>query len=170
MKNIVIVFSNRLFRDEELKKPYEYLSSKGYNIKLASDAMQEALGKLGMTIKPDMLAHNIEEKDFDAILFVGGPGTKVFFEDRVIHKIIRNFNEKGKLIGAICISPVILAFSGILSQKKATVWIDGKDTLEKFGATYTGNVVEIHNNIITANGPKAALDYAKEVDTYLSGT
>lgn len=167
MKKIVIVFANRLFRDEELKKPYEYLKEKGYLLTLASDSLNEAQGKLGMTITPDILAYNIKEEDFDALLFVGGPGTKIFFEDRTIHKIIRSFNEKNKLIAAICISPVILAFSGILSQKKATVWIDGKDTLENFGAKYTGKDVEIDGNIITANGP-AALPYAKAIDEYLT--
>jgi len=167
VKKIVIVFANRLFRDEELRVPYEYLTNKGYKVTLASDSIQEASGKLGMTIKPDMLAYDIEEKDFDAILFVGGPGTKTFFKDKTIHEIIRAFNERNKLIGAICISPVILAYSKILNKKNVTVWIDGKDILEKSGARYTGNDVEIDGNIITANGPKAALSYARAIDNYL---
>ncbi len=56
-----------------------------------------------------------------------------------------------------------MANSGILKGKKATVYIDGKESLLKSGAIYTGNSLEIDGNIITANGPDAAEDFSNAI-------
>ena len=71
--------------------------------------------------------------------------------------------ESGKLLGAICIAPVILARAGLLKGKKATVFIDGADELRENGAIYTGNQIEVDGKIITANGPEAARLFGEEL-------
>jgi len=163
MKKIYILFANKLFRDEELKIPLDYFKKKGIDLIKVSDKKEKAIGKLGMEIFPDITYNEIIETEACGIILVGGPGTKVFFENTVIYNLLNKFNNQGKIIASICISPVVLAKAGILKGKKATVWIDGKEELIKNGAIYLNHDVVVDNNIITANGPKVALQFAKTV-------
>jgi len=163
MKTIYIVFANQLFRDEELRIPYEYFKNNNINAVLASNSMNTAVGKLGMHIDPDILYTDIDESKADGIMLVGGPGTKFYFEDKKLWDILKKFHSNKKIVAAICISPVILAKSGLLKGKKATVWIDGKEELENNGATFVDSPVVVDGNIITANGPKAAREFAETV-------
>jgi protease I len=79
--------------------------------------------------------------------------------------------KKGKVLGAICWSPTILAKAGVLNGINATVWL-GNDTeygmttnmvLAKYGANYAGQDLIIDGKIVTANGPPAAEKYAKAI-------
>ncbi|MGM0607190.1 MAG: DJ-1/PfpI family protein [Candidatus Muiribacteriota bacterium] len=162
-KNIYIVFANQLFRDEELKIPLGIFNKNNINSILTSNSLDMAVGKLGMHIEPELLYTDIDVKKADAIMFVGGPGTKFYFNDKKIHNILKNFNNKNKLIAAICISPVVLANAGLLKGKNATVWIDGKEDIQKSGANFIDKPVVIDSNIITANGPKAAREFAEKI-------
>ena len=69
--------------------------------------------------------------------------------------------ELGKVIGAICISPVVLAHAGLLNGKTVTCWPDGAPEVEKGGGKYTGAEVETDGRLITASGPVAARKYGQ---------
>ncbi|GAJ17159.1 unnamed protein product, partial [marine sediment metagenome] len=64
---------------------------------------------------------------------------------------------------AICIAPVTLANAGILDKKKATVFRSEVKAIKRKGAIYTGKVVEVDGNIITAEGPQAAEEFGKTI-------
>jgi protease I len=114
--------------------------------------------------KECQLISSIKTPDnYDAIILIGGPGTQKLFNNNILHKLINKFNNQNKLIGAICISPVILAKTGILKQRKATVYIDGKLELINNDAIFTDKDVVVDKNIITANGPKAAKKFAQTI-------
>lgn len=167
MKNVLFIIANRNFRDEEFEKPYEILS-KVAKITIASSSLQEAIGMLGKKVKPNITIENVNVEQYDAIIFIGGSGAKEYFNNSIALKIARDANEKNKILGAICIAPIILARAGVLNYKNATVW-DGEfiDELERNGAKYTGKDVEIDGNIITANGPNAAEKFGKEIERML---
>lgn len=66
-------------------------------------------------------------------------------------------------MSAICLAPVTLANAGLLEGKRATVYPSAKSFLKWKGATYTGNPVEVDGNIVTANGPEVAEEFAQAV-------
>jgi len=74
------------------------------------------------TVKPDILIKDVNVKTFDAVVFVGGPGAEEYFHNPVALKIAQEAYKEGKVVGAICIAPRILAEAGILKGKKATVF------------------------------------------------
>ena len=88
-------------------------------------------------------------------------------DNAAVHEIFRNAAADGKLIGAICISPMVLAHAGLLKGKKATVWTDAEQSnipdFKSCGAIYRGAAVEHDGQTITANGPTAAKEYAEEI-------
>jgi protease I len=87
----------------------------------------------------------------------------MYLDDPIANKIIREFNESGKIVAAICFAPLILAHAGILNGKKATMWSGGKDDLEAHSAVYMGGAVEVDDNIITGSGPSAAKEFGEKI-------
>jgi protease I len=161
MKKAVFITAPNNFRDEEYFHPKEELTKAGIQVITASEKIGELKGKLGAVTESEMKIDDINPSNFDAIVFVGGAGASVFFENPTALKLANTFFKEGKIAASICIAGITLANSGILKGKKATVFIDGKDDLIKGGADFTGKPLEIDGNIITANGPEAARDFGK---------
>lgn len=162
MKKIVFVTAPENFRDEEYIEPKNIFEQAGISVTTASTVVGTLYGKIKIKTESQMLVKNIKVEDFDGIFFVGGMGSSVYFEDTFVHKLVWNFYNANKIVSAICIAPTILANSGVLKGKKATVFPDGASALINGGAIYTANDVEIDGNIITANGPQSATAFAKQ--------
>ncbi|MCJ7508712.1 MAG: DJ-1/PfpI family protein [candidate division Zixibacteria bacterium] len=167
-KKVVMIVAPKDFRDEELLEPMTILLSKGAEVVIASSSLDTAIGMLGAKMKPEILVSNIKTKDWDAIVLVGGQGAKQYWNDKVLHTILKDAVKEDKIIGAICIAPVTLANAGILKGKKATVYEGVADKLKSKGANYTNSDVEQDGKIITANGPKAAGKFAEVLVETLS--
>ncbi|MDR3274956.1 MAG: DJ-1/PfpI family protein [Endomicrobium sp.] len=163
MKKVVFITAPEMFRDEEYYKPKKVLEDAGIEVITASVKTGELTGRFGYKTISTVLIQNVNSDDFDAIVYVGGAGANIFFDNPCALKLANNFFKRDKPIASICIAGVILANSGILNGKKATVFVDGKETLIEKGASYTGASLEIDGNIITANGPEAAEDFANAV-------
>jgi len=163
MARVLFVIAHDGFQDNEFFVTKEVLS--GFDVKVASSS-SPAKGALGGEVVPDFnLAQALEKIDeFDAVVFVGGPGASEFFDDNTAHKIAQN---AGNVIAAICIAPVILANAGVLDGKKATVWDDGKGTqkkmLENKGVAVIDKPVVVDGNVVTANGPSAARMFGERI-------
>jgi len=162
-KMILMIIASRDFRDEEYITPRKALESEGAKVLVASSTLAQARGSSGATVKPDLLLQQVRVEAFDAIIFVGGPGAKEYWDNGVAHYIARQAVNKNKVIGAICIAPVTLARAGILKGKHATVWGDLGKMLKDKGAIYTNRNVVADKNIITANGPSASMDFARTI-------
>lgn len=163
MKKAVMVISHEGFRDEELLHTKQALERNAINVKVASTDLSEAEGSLGARIKPDILFSNINMADFDAIIFVGGPGGVSYWDDPLAHKLLKEADSSGKIIGGICSASVTLAKSGILKNKRATVFPGDSQELIDNQVNYTAKDVERDGFIITANGPAAAKAFGEEI-------
>lgn len=162
-KKILIVIASSGFRDEEYAEPRRELEAAGATVTVASSALHTATGKLGLRVKPDVLIGNASAPDFDGIVFVGGPGSKEYFDDPVAHQLARTFFADGKLTSAICIAPAILANAGILKGRRATCFPSSEGILKAKGATFTGRSVECDDMIVTAVGPEAATEFGEKL-------
>ena len=155
------------FRDEEFLEPKKVFENNGAKVVVASKGVQEAKGMFGTTTRVDLDIGEVNIEDYNAIVFVGGSGSSIYYNDSIALNIAREAYTKGKIIGAICIAPGILAKAGILKGKRATIWDSGDNQhinmLKENGAKYTGNNVEQDENIITANGPHAAEEFGKKI-------
>ncbi len=169
-KRVLMVIAPENFRDEELLHTKEELERAGVKTIIASSKTGEARGKLGARVNVDLKLDQVKVDDYDAVVFVGGPGSAIYFNDRCALSIAGEAFKKGKKVCAICIAPVILANAGVLKDKRATVW-DGEyiEKIESKGATYTGKPVEVDGNVITANGPAAAREFGRTIAKAIRG-
>jgi len=170
LKKVVMIIAHKNFRDEELNIPKAMMEKAGIKVDVASSSKDTAVGMLGTTVKPDILIEEIDAKDYDAFIFVGGVGASFYWNNKLAHSIAQKALKQGKILCAICIAPITLANAGVLKGKKATVWPGEKEKLIAKGAIYTGNKVEVDGNIITASGPDVAEKFGEKIIQILLST
>ena len=167
-KKTVFIIAFRDFKDEEYLIPKQVLENADIEVITVSDKPGTATGVGGNEANVDLTIENLNIDNFDGIIFIGGPGALTHLDNEKSYEIAQKAVEKGKILGAICISPVILAKSGVLQDKKATVWSNALDksaikTLEQNEALYQDEKVVIDGKIITANGPAAAQEFGNKL-------
>ncbi len=167
MKKIAYLIAHKNFRDEEYFIPKLLFESAGYEVETYSDKNGQLIGSEG----GEATAENLEEikvNDYTAIVVAGGGGALKYLDNEKVYSLLNEFEDKKKLIAAICISPVILAKAGILKGRKATVWHSSMDksaikTLKNQEVEYVNENVVCDGKIITADGPDSAEEFAKRV-------
>lgn len=121
-----------------------------------------------VNIIPDEPLETIATDDFDMIVLPGGqPGTTNLCADNRIKRLLRNFNESGKQIAAICAATTVLLEAGIIQAKRVTAYPSYKDKL--VGAQYVDAPVVTDGNITTSQGPGTAIPFALALVTRLAG-
>lgn len=168
MKKVALVIAERQFRDEEYQIPHDLLQEAGFDVLTVSTSKNTAIGKLGLKVTPDTLITELNPAELDALVFIGGGGSQQYFDDPLSHSLAQKIVELGKVLGAICIAPVILANAKVLVGKNATVFPDGASVLRQNGANYTGSQVEVDGQILTGNGPEAAEAFGQALIKLLS--
>lgn len=166
MAKVLIIIAPEGYQDKEYKDTRTALEQAGHQTITAS-TQEEAHGKLGETIKTDILLGQVNSENYDAISFIGGPGCSIYFENQTALNLAKSFYKAGKTTAAICAAPSILANAGILEQKNATCFPSEAENLKNKGATYTGNPTEQDGKIITGNGPDAATEFGQKIASTL---
>lgn len=163
MADVVLIISQKNYQPIEFLDTKEQIEKAGFSTKVASVSKSIATAADGSTYKPDLTIAEINLNNFKALAIIGGPGASALLKENNLLKLIKDFNSKNKIVAAICFSPVILAETGILKNKRATVFPSNDliKKLEQAGAIYTGENVTKDNNIITGNGPEAAEEFGK---------
>lgn len=162
-KKVLMIIAPENFRDEEYFTPKGILEKAGIQVTTASMKKTAAKGMLGGTASPDINLDEVTIDYYDAVIFVGGSGASVYFDNSTAHAIARKAKEKGIIIAAICIAPSTLANTGILQDKKATAFASQKDHLIEKGALFQDQDVVVDGNIITANGPGASEEFGNKL-------
>ena len=165
---IAIIVAYKDFRDEEYFVPRGIFDEAGATVMVVSDEIGTAQGVDGGEVNVDIKLSDLNVADFNAIVFIGGPGALSNLDNQVAYNIAKEAVSQNKILAAICVAPAILAKAGVLQGEKATVWTSpldksAKNILEQNGAIYLDESVVQDKNIITANGPNAAKDFANKI-------
>ena len=167
-RKIAMILAFRDFRDEEYFVPKEILEAAGAEIKTVSNREGKAIGADGGEANVDLLVSGINLANLDGVIFIGGPGALKYLDNENSYRVAKETVLQDKILGSICISPVILAKAGVLSGKQATVWSSPMDRepvriLKENGAIYQDEAVVVDGKIITANGPAAAKEFGEVI-------
>lgn len=163
---LIVAFND--YQDMELRGTKEILKKSGVKIFTASSSLGTARGKFGGELKIDYLINEVKPKNFDTVVFIGGPGAVEYLNSQDAYRIAQEAVGMNKVLAAICMAPQILAKAGVLTGKKATVWNteydkSGIETFEDHEVIFSDQPVVVDGKIITANGPDAAADFGREI-------
>ncbi len=159
------------FRDEELYDPLEVFESAGYKVDIAAQTKEEAKGMLGAIVKPHLTFKDVKTYEYDAVIVVGGRGTMTLADNPDVLKIVKDAYDRQKVVGAICLGPMVLAKAGLLKGRKATVSLcqDSMRLFKQLGIELVNDDVIATGLIVTANGPVASKKFAKKISEMILG-
>ena len=162
-KKIVMIIGSRMFHDLEYLELKEIFDREGGHLVIASSSLSVAIGMgiYRLKVKPDILINDIKVKEFDAVVFVGGPGAHEFSSDRMAHKIVKQTVNQEKILAAIHLAPEILANAGVLNGKRAVAFMS--HNIKAKGAIVTDKMVERDGNIITGRSQSAAKEFGEAI-------
>jgi protease I len=171
-RKALIVVAQHDFQQMEYNDTKAELEAAGIEITVGSLMQGEATAKDGSKVKVDVSIDDVSADNYDAIIFIGGPGA----EQQIINNesainLVRDADSKKKILAAICIAPLVFANAGILVGKNATCF-DGDDKHGKKmffkGANYQNVPLAFDGRIITSNGPAAAKKFGQFIAKVLT--
>jgi 4-methyl-5(b-hydroxyethyl)-thiazole monophosphate biosynthesis len=114
---------------------------------------------------------------YDALAIPGGYEEFGFYEeayDERFLNLIREFDNKGKMIASVCVGALPIGKSGVLTGRKGTTYHlrDGyrQKQLKEFGVEVINEPIVVDNNIITSYCPSTAPDVAFTLLKMLTST
>lgn len=166
-KKIALVIAHEGFQPVEYSVPKEMLEDAGYHVVTVSNKSGNAHAEDGSFAKVDVVLDRLDPLNYDAIVFIGGPGALEYLDNDLSYSVIQKAVMAEKLVGAICSATRILAKAGALSAKTATGW-DGDKKLKKIfddhAVIYDDEAgVVTDGRVVTAEGPSHAEEFAYEL-------
>ena len=167
MANILVPISNG-FEEIEAITIIDVCRRANINVTIAAVENIQTIGAHNIKIEANCKIEEIKNDDFDMIVLPGGlPNAFTLAEDKDVQRLLKEFEEKNKKIGAICAAPYALHKAGVLNQNY-TCYPSFEKKIKDDGYQDDKSVVT-DNNVITSRGPATAIDFALEIVKTLKG-
>ncbi|MXO64227.1 type 1 glutamine amidotransferase domain-containing protein [Altericroceibacterium endophyticum] len=156
-KNIMILATNG-FEQSELMDPKANLEEAGFTTTVVSLESGEITGwnekNWGDSVKVEKTVDEVSAKDFSGLLLPGGQiNPDILRMNEKAVQLVRDFNEAGKPIAAICHGPWMLVEADIVKGKTLTSWPSVRTDLKNAGANVVDKEVQQDGNLITSRNP-----------------
>ncbi len=157
MQRVLIVATDG-FEQSELMQPKQSLEEGDIETVVASLEDGEIRGwddgDWGKSVPVDITVDEVAESDYDALLLPGGQMNPdiLRINDGVID-LIKEFDNAGKPIAAICHAPWLLVEADVVDGKTVTGWPSIRTDLENAGGEVIDRQVAVDGNIITSRNP-----------------
>ncbi|MFY2764668.1 type 1 glutamine amidotransferase domain-containing protein [Arenimonas sp. MALMAid1274] len=146
------------YEQSELMDPRETLKKAGYDvdvISLKSGQIRGWKGKdWGDSVDVDVELSKASAKDYAALVLPGGVinPDKLRMEQAAV-AFIKEFDQAGKPLAAICHGPWLLAEAGAAKGREMTSWASIRTDLENAGAKWKDAEVVVDGHVITSRKP-----------------
>ncbi len=118
-KKVLMIIAPKNFRDEEFIEPKNILEKANVEVKVASTIKGKAKGMLGVNVDVETTVDEVNPAEYDAVVVVGGSGSQTYlWDNKKVQEIVKKAESLGKVVAAICISPVVLARAGTFLVRK----------------------------------------------------
>lgn len=165
-RSVIFIIAHQGYQPIEYTVPKKILENAGYQVLTASNNPGTATAADNTTTPVDITLEAITQTETEGIFFIGGPGAMEHLDNLTSYQIAEHAIEKGIPLGAICVSPRILAKAGVLKNRKASGW-DGdgelKTIFNEHEVTFVPKNVVADGLIITATGPEVAREFGEQI-------
>ncbi len=154
------------FEELEALTIVDVLRRAGITVDMVGIVGTMVTGGHGIRVTMDKKLLQVHAEDYNCIILPGGnPGYINLGRSSTLLELLKKMNGQGKLIGAICAAPSVLAKAGVLEGKRATIY----PGMEKEIPYPRGEKVVVDGNIITSQGPGTAMEFALKIVETLMG-
>lgn len=117
-----------------------------------------------VSVNVDKTLDQVEPDSFDALLLPGGAfNADALRMEPKVQAIIREAQNAGKPIAAICHAPWELISAGVVRGRKVTSYYTIQDDLRNAGADWTDQEVVVDRNWVTSRQPKDIPAFNREM-------
>lgn len=169
----ILIIATDGFEDSELLDPRQTLIDKGADVTLAAPQRKELKGDKGKTIEADAAIDEVNARDFDALLIPGGTKNpdKLRMDEQAV-RLVKQFVESEKPVGAICHGPWLLVEADVVRDRTVTSWPSVRTDLRNAGANVVDREAVTDGNLVTSRNPddipaftQAFIKLVEEVET-----
>ncbi len=160
-KKILIVIPPYNFHDQEYEMCRRHWESRGYKVTVASLERVTARGEKGTAVPVDVAVKDVKYYDYDAIVFIGGDGTRHLFDNEKVRELAKD--AKYKVLGATGNATILLALAGVMDGKKVTGPPESASWLVKGKGNYTGQPVQVDEKLVTIQDTTFAGEFANAI-------
>lgn len=137
----------------EAMAPVDILTRAKVEVKTVGVTGKAVPASNGVTVTADMEIGEAGAEGLDCVVLPGGlPGTTNLEKSPKVQGLIDFCAQNGRLLGAICAAPSILAHKGLLSGREATAFPSFQKDLREGGGRLSEKFVCKDGNFITARG------------------
>ena len=174
MSKRVLLMATDGFEQSELFQPKSILEDAGHEVTIASLEDGEIKGwdedDWGKSIAVDLTITEVSAGDYDALLLPGGQiNPDVLRAEESAVELVREFDNDGKPIAAICHAPWLLVEADVLSGRTATCYKSIRTDLANAGAEVVDEEVAVDGNLITSRCPDDIPAFAQALIEALDG-
>ena len=147
------------FEEVEALMTVHILMRGGVDVKLVSvTGEKQVTGSHGIMVGMDITIEEVVYDDQDAVVIPGGmPGTLNLGKSEAVTTALKQMNEAGKIVGAICAAPSVLGACGILQGKRATCYPGFEEKLT--GARFVDEMAVVDGNVVTSRGLGTSMEF-----------
>ena len=158
------------FEDAEVKEPLRAMNEAGIRVIIVgSGSKTRYKGKPGSTtVDIDIKVSEARLEDFDAVIIPGGYAPDKMRMHPEMADLVREANDAGKIIAAICHGPQLLISAGIVRGRRLTSWPSISIDLKNAGANWVDKPVVRDGNLITSRKPADLPKFDMAIVTALS--
>lgn len=155
MAKPIVILAEQMYQEMEIWYPLYRLREAGYTVVVAGpEAGKVYPSKLGYPCKTDISYADLKAENADGVVVPGGMAPDYIRRDERANRFVKEINDQGKLVAAICHGPWVLCSAyGMLRGRKATCFFAIKDDVINAGAEYTDAEVVVDGNLVTSRKP-----------------
>ncbi|QQR41687.1 type 1 glutamine amidotransferase [Myxococcus xanthus] len=154
------------FEDSELRVPYDKLRQAGHEVvligKKAGDEVEGKQGKEKFRLERGI--DDVQVEDFDMLLIPGGHSPDNLRADERFVQFVKEFDDRGKLIAAVCHGPQLFISAGILDGRTLTAWTTIQHDLRLIPNVQVKDAAVVRDaNWITSRKPDDLEDFSRAI-------
>jgi len=166
---IAVLVENQ-YQELELWYPVLRFREEGADVRVVGPSTSEVYAsKLGYPARADLTVAELDLDSIDAVVIPGGFSPEYLRRNPEMVKLVRDANDKGLLIAAICHAGWLLASAGIIKGRDATSVATIRDDVINAGARYVDAPVVIDGNLITSRLPNDLPQFCAAIKAALAG-
>ncbi len=142
------------FEDVELFYPYYRLQEAGYGVDVVGPKADEVYsGKKGGSIRSTASPEGLSLDDYAAVVVPGGWAPDRMRTRPSMVKLVKDADERGLVIGAICHAAQLLIEADIVRGRRLTCVRSVSTDVKNAGGDYVNEPVVVDGNLVTSRYP-----------------
>ena len=132
-------------------------------VAVGAEAGKTYESKKGYPVVAGQSVAAVKAADFDAVIIPGGWAPEALRQDANVLKLVREMNQAGKVVAAICHAGWVIASADIVRGRRVTCYQAVKDDVNHAGGKYVDEEVVVDGNLITSRKPTDLPAFCREV-------